>query len=321
MSDWGSNSAWANIDVRGIDQYLVELQDFLQNLRSATIDFSLIYGAEGSIYHYTDLNGFKGIVESHNLWLSDSRYSNDAQEMRGGYQIANDVIDGEYNALADPEWRPFLDDVKKRLNQPLATGVYICCFCQKDDLLSQWRGYGANGGGVSIAFDAQGFHSVTGQDSPAGGLTRLWKVFYAKDLQEGIVRETLKYGFKLPVTLAERARKAADYIQFFIPTFKDQGFSEEQELRLIFTPPPDFVKKPKTRSGRGMLIPYYNLQDLIVQPTWSDEIQRLPITGVRVGPSANQVLNIASIDVLLKANGYGSVQPITLGPSTVPYRG
>jgi hypothetical protein len=33
--------------------------------------------------------------------------------------------------------------------------IYIACFCGNGDLLSQWRGYGAAGGGYAIGFAAK----------------------------------------------------------------------------------------------------------------------------------------------------------------------
>jgi hypothetical protein len=34
-------------------------------------------------------------------------------------------------------------------------GAYIACFCRQPDLLSQWRGYGAVGGGYAVGFVAR----------------------------------------------------------------------------------------------------------------------------------------------------------------------
>lgn len=32
---------------------------------------------------------------------------------------------------------------------------YVCCFSEEKDLLSQWRGYGSDGNGIAIGFNAQ----------------------------------------------------------------------------------------------------------------------------------------------------------------------
>jgi hypothetical protein len=89
------------------------------------------------------------------------------------------------------------------------------------------------------------------------------------------------------------ARKAADAIQFFIPTFKNPAFHEENEWRLIFTPSPGgadiALPKVKFRVGRSMLVPYYSLQDIRASPMSPVVMPSLlPIVGVRLGPSPTQ---------------------------------
>ncbi len=132
----------------------------------------------------------------------------------------------------------FLERVKQKLEQQV--DVYICCFCLKDDLLSQWRGYGANGSGVSMGIDPQEFEWLTGPDSPPGGLLRVWKVFYEEDRQREIIKELLHCGLGQPGTPEERAENTAAAIQFFVPTFKNASFHAEEECRMIFTPAAGF---------------------------------------------------------------------------------
>jgi hypothetical protein len=58
-----------------------------------------------------------------------------------------------------------------------ADAVYVCCFCKdQGDLLSQWRGYAANGG-VAIEIEPNGFHWLAGADNTAG-VMRFWRVYY-----------------------------------------------------------------------------------------------------------------------------------------------
>src|SRR5260370_11711331 len=105
------------------------------------------------LYHYTDLAGLLGILKRHDLWLTHSRYLNDAEEMIHGTTVARKVIEQALAAQAhDFNYLQELDRLSS--NQE---GVYICCFCEKDNLLSQWRGYGANGSGVSLQFAPKEF--------------------------------------------------------------------------------------------------------------------------------------------------------------------
>jgi len=279
----------------------------------------LIYGpAQGqSLYHYTDLAGLQGIVQNHDLWLTHSRYSNDDEEITHGYRIVKEVIDGERLGAEMPDKITYLDILAELVKNPTPEGVYICCFCLEDNLLSQWRGYGANGTGVSVRFDPDAFAYITGSDSPHGGLMRLWKVFYETERQKFIVKAAIDFALNDPTprSVEERAQQAADAIQFFIPTFKNQGFSEERECRLIFTPPPDCRVQPQFRVTRGMLAPYYSLRKLSGD---SPSPRRLPIMGVRIGPSANKRLNLESAQMLLTQADYINV---IVDSSNTPYRG
>jgi hypothetical protein len=292
------------------------LTSFLISVKSYTED--LIFGpAQGqALYHYTDLSGLQGIIQNHDLWLTHSRYSNDDEEITHGYRIVKEVIDEERNNALPPERVAFLDSLAELVREPSPEGVYICCFCLDDNLLSQWRGYGANGTGVSIRFDPAAFAYITGPDSPHGGLMRLWKVFYDTEKQKQIVKEAINYAFNdQSQAVDEKPRQAADAIQFFIPTFKNDGFSEEKECRLIFTPPPDCYVQPQLRVARGMLIPYYSMRKLTGD---LPNANPLPITGVRVGPSANKRLNVESAQMLLAHEGY---MDVNVDSSTTPYRG
>jgi hypothetical protein len=56
--------------------------------------------APATIYHYTDDNGLKGIIESGTLWCSDVFYLNDPSELRYGVSIATDMVTALHNGSA-----------------------------------------------------------------------------------------------------------------------------------------------------------------------------------------------------------------------------
>jgi hypothetical protein len=217
---------------------ITSLSTFLEPIGSHHID--LIFSPqtklkEGALllYHYTKLSGLVGIVKHHDLWLTHSRYSNDAEEIIHGTAIARKVID---DYLATKRLHPLYLQELARLTSK-EEGVYICCFCERDNLLSQWRGYAANGIGVSLQFAPSEFAAVSGPDN-VHGLLRFWKIFYNPLTQADIICRAIEYyapeqagNTDAPEALA---RKAADAIRFFIPTFKNQDFQEEEEWRLIY---------------------------------------------------------------------------------------
>ena len=289
------------------------LTSFLESVSSYTEE--LIYGpaAGQALYHYTDLSGLKGILQEDDLWLTHSRYLNDDEEITHGYRIVREVIE-EQRKGATPERLEFLNLLFELVREPSEEGVYICSFCLDDNLLSQWRGYGANGMGVSLQFEPTGFSYITGPDSPQNGLMRLWKVFYDRNTQKQIIEQAITFAAMVGPpgrTSAQQAAQAADAIQFFIPTFKNEGFLEERECRLIFTPSPDYAGHPRFRVARGMLIPYFSLKELTGRNN-----QKLPLTGVRVGPSSNKRLNVESTRMVLEQAAYN----VNVDESTTSFR-
>jgi len=307
------------------DRDLNFLSSYLQNVRSYHADF-VRQVAKGQpspdLFHYTDLNGLAEIVAKHDLWLTHALYCNDEAEMKLGVDVARSEIkqleqtEGQANAISQK--LSYFTELDGLLTQPRREGVYICCFCQGDDMLSQWRAYGANGNGVSICMSPNGFEDHTGLQ-PFGFLS-IWNVFYEPHQQKQIIERAIENTYNQFSALPpeEIAKKAKDVIDFFVPTFKHEGFKEEQEWRMIFAPAAVGGVNPRYRAARDMLIPYYSLKDLIVSQGAVDAAQwRLPIKRVLIGPSRHRALNKASAESLLSDNGYS--RPVDT--SATPYRG
>ena len=288
------------------------LKPFLTAVGSYRSDLS--FGVKEKLFHYTNLLGLESIISNHDLWLTHLRYSNDEEEMLHGQRVVDEVIAAELKTKSAAARKTFLEAVKQKLTQQV--DVYICCFCLRDDLLSQWRGYAANGSGVSVCIDPKEFEWLTGPDSPPGGLLRVWKVFYEEVKQRRIIKELLTCGMRLAGSTQLRAENTAAAIQFFVPTFKNESFQAEEECRMIFTPAAGFELRPKFRVRGGMLVPYYSLKDLrTLRPKAPGQ---LPVRSVRVGPSANKMLNKGSVEMLLRASDYRNT---SVECSNIPFRG
>jgi hypothetical protein len=300
---------------------IASLSMFLESIGSHNVD--LIFTPQSKLkqgvlllYHYTDLTGLIGILDKHDLWLTHSRYSNDAEEMVHGTNVAKKVI--EVSVAAQTYDAQYLKELSELTSKQ--EGVFISCFCEKDNLLSQWRGYGANGSGVSLQFAPKEFADVTGPDN-VHGLLRFWEVFYNPLKQTDIIERAVEHyapnnpsnPLNAGQSPAALARKAADAIRFFIPTFKNADFQEEDEWRLIFTPAPGTPVRPRFRVSRNMLVPYYSLRDLIN----SGSLPLLPLRQVCIGPSVHKHLNAESVKALLDEAGYTAAPVIV---STTSYR-
>jgi hypothetical protein len=292
-----------------------DLREFLDSISSfAGPGLILESKSVPRLYHYTDLAGLNGIVSNNDLWLTHVRFCNDDEELTHGQKVVAQTLAAEKNKAIPAEQHAYLEQVEELVNKPVPDGVYICCFCAKDNLLSQWRGYAANGVGVSIELNHEEFEYLTGPDC-SHGLLRLWKVFYKEDQQRHIVSKALEFAWTMQAHLPmeKRVQNAADAIQFFIPTFKNSDFEEENEWRLIFTPRPNVAVPPQFRTARNMLVPYYTLQKL----GWSP-MKPLPITGLCIGPSTHKHLNAQSAQLLLKLRNYPD---FLVEVSETPFRG
>jgi Protein of unknown function (DUF2971) len=112
----------------------------------------------------------KGILESSSLWATDAEFLNDAQELQFGRAELCDALrayaenlfpsnrtqDGgrEYSRAAIV--RSAVEYLARGdVNVPVNTErIYVTCFCQDSDLLSQWRGY-ASADGYAIGFHSE----------------------------------------------------------------------------------------------------------------------------------------------------------------------
>jgi hypothetical protein len=112
------------------------------------------------LYHYTDVVGLNGIIETNELWATSAYFLNDSAEVIYGYGALDEALKDWIAVNPRPEeslalalaldlQRGFgVDLLNKRLIEP----IYLVCFCEDDNLLSQWRAYGQSGG-YSIALD------------------------------------------------------------------------------------------------------------------------------------------------------------------------
>ncbi len=292
-----------------------QLTLFLESLTSYSNDLVQHLNSGQKLCHYTNLESAIGIIGGQDLWLTNSRYSNDDEELNYGHRLVDAVLDELKNdSSADTSRVEWLRRLHEQLRASRGDQVYICCFCEKDNLLSQWRGYADNGGGVSIEFDPDGFKAVAGPGC-AQGLMRLWKVFYDPEQQKKIIRKCVDYPWGA-ANESGRIRSVVDALQFFMPTFKDNDFREEQERRLIFTPNASALPKPRFRTRRGLLVPYFSLRELSDPSGLS--IFRLPIKGLLIGPSLHKALNVESVTMMLEKHGYLG---IPVQASGTPYRG
>jgi hypothetical protein len=111
------------------------------------------------VWHYTTVQAFEGIVTSGRMWATDVRFTNDKTEFIHARDIAKVCIDsldatGGLSGFPASDLRNMLATAfDEGPLSPLRNQVYLVCFSQAGDLLTQWTQYAGGGHGVSIAFD------------------------------------------------------------------------------------------------------------------------------------------------------------------------
>jgi hypothetical protein len=106
-----------------------------------------------TLSHYTNLVGLVGIVDYGEIWASNVSFLNDRRELQYGLDAAAKVVKKFASKETYAEWHKPLSTALARLRAGRIPNTYAACFCEKSDLLSQWRGYGGAEQGVAIAFN------------------------------------------------------------------------------------------------------------------------------------------------------------------------
>jgi hypothetical protein len=102
---------------------------------------------DGIIYHYTSARNFQGIVESGEIWLTNTDFVNDTTECKALLKETDLFGDDElsFNRYVKEHWQNF----RKGMYEDNGT-YYIACFSKEANLLQQWLAYG----NICIGFDA-----------------------------------------------------------------------------------------------------------------------------------------------------------------------
>lgn len=244
------------------------------------------------LYHYTTPQGLLNILKSRSLWLSGIHHLNDHSEGTIFFDFLNQLAASDSTFSADC--------IRRNLEE---IEPYICCFSEEPDLLSQWRGYGANGSGFSIAFDRERIISLISEHSE----WLLKKVTYADNYDEFIndqdnrrSRDAMEAFGK---TYASTSMSLRHSLRKETLAIKHSGFNEECEYRLILTldnptscPPLNLGATAilKHRDASTGVREYYEL-------SWPIEQNKI-ISAVILGPKNDSKIPV--VKRILEANGY-----------------
>jgi hypothetical protein len=330
-----------------------------------------------SLFHYTTGAGLHGILDSNCLWATHYRHLNDAHEGETGWNFFEEKVFAPiYHELLHLGWNQdaltpeAILEIKKRVNsEDLITdfnsakkhfakqhmerrkknfrihyhGHFITSFCThdedtfKDGVLSQWRGYGHDGG-YCIEFDKNILLSNYNEEMDNYVHIKIdGKVHYLKQ-EDTLDNETFKM-FRTTIetevasqlsdntneedTNILKMRYEADtsILMGQITTLKHNGFKEEKEYRIACYIPKrehfkDLYKNKKhktihTREQNGRLIHYIKL---------FEDCGQLPIKRIIVGPHPEAKRRADALREILHDRTFNG-NPIVVDVSAIPFTG
>jgi len=116
------------------------------------------------IYHYTSGERLIQIISSGEHWATQASCLNDSKELSHSVDLLKKTINKRKNTEVSKEFDYLLSVIEEILNQPdvAVAGVFVSCFSEREDDLSQWRAYGGLSGGYSIEYDTGKLAEIAG---------------------------------------------------------------------------------------------------------------------------------------------------------------
>lgn len=270
------------------------------------------------LFHFTDAQAIYSILLNKSIWLTDLRFLNDSRELYDG-------VDFFDQSLKNPQHGLFSNyDYKKESTEYLQTAfadsvsfgineepIFVFSLSRMGNILSQWRAYGS----YAIEFDERMLRDE---------LSVLSDCIYSQKEKEGLAKNAVA-GALADISqemsqndgcIGIKSLDALSKIMEVAATFKDQGFSEEQEVRII-RQAPEQDESIKFRPKNNKLIPYYEMK-----------ISLDYVKAIHVGPIAEQELAFSSMSSFVRKierdwqiDSSNIEYELKVKKSSIPYRG
>lgn len=252
------------------------------------------------LYHYTTIDGLKGIIKNRSMWLTHTSTLNDPTELKYGKEIILKILNNEIGNGHEEIIDRFLHSLVGEVNRfdEIMYEAYVACFCKSDNLLSQWRAYGHRGGGYNLGFtftsNTKFYH--TPDHSKQESYVILRKIIYDNNKQQEFVTEyvssiisaakdAIRY-FKNHGGIPEiwesmAAMEAANILCDLMLSFKNPVFSEENEWRLILVRQSQHkAEQLQFKENEKGLIPYF--ETYLIEN--NEDKSFFPIHSIKFGP-------------------------------------
>lgn len=223
---------------------------------------------------------------------------NDSKEFTHATELAISALRGLREGRKGDRYAQLCVAVSTHLESISGLALYVACFSEVHDSLSQWRGYCPSSFGYSVGFDGDLLLPIAREQG-----FQLRPCIYDRKTQTKSVadwaRETLavlEAGCSDNFDPAEYTRANCNsFLHKFIafaPYMKDPSFKDEREWRLVSLVPSN---DPRVgfRAGKSLLVPYVPLK-------LHSATERSPLWNICVGPTPHIELAMNSLSHLFQ---------------------
>lgn len=263
------------------------------------------------LYHYTTPEGLLGILQSQNIWATEATFLNDLYEIQYGLEITQEVLNIYIKNKSD-----FIKDFSQltlyyfHLMNSKEEEIYITSFCEKSDLLSQWKGYTNFGEGYAIGLELGKL--INSKKSKEFDHVSIKKVIYDQRIQTKMVKSKIDLMIHQSQKLIQEdipnkkniiqasAKSLAYHLNTQSKRFKSSVFKEEKEWRAIYinsTLSKNKRIKNQFRMADSTIVPYIELH---LCKKAHKSCNSLPINEIIIGPKIDFKKAAKSINLVYK---------------------
>jgi hypothetical protein len=130
-----------------------------------------------TLYHYTDVKGALGILQTGHLWFTERAHLNDPVEIQYGLEVAYQMFETSAKNRDATIPTEAASHLKGEHAFRLSTnGFWIFSFSLDDNNLSQWQNYADDGRGVCLGFSTDNL-DMQELVKPVGPVASTWLRF------------------------------------------------------------------------------------------------------------------------------------------------
>lgn len=271
-----------------------------------------------SLFHFTDAQAVYSILLNKSIWLTDLRFLNDSRELYDGVDTFSKSLEKPQHGLfTNYDYKKESTEyLKKAFSDTVSFGIneepiFVFSLSRIGNLLSQWRAYGS----YAIEFNERILREE---------VSTLRECIYSQKEKKEMAKYAVAGALaEISQEMGENEGRAGvaslnslSKIMELAATFKDEGFSEEQEVRIV-AQAVEGDESIKFRHKCNKLIPYLEMK-----------ISLDFIKAIHIGPMGEQELAFTSMAAFVRKiekdwqiDSSNIEYELSVNKSSIPYRG